>query len=99
MPKLSVSRPPQSDLRAIARYTLERRGATQAVKYAQGLQALFQSLAEHPGLGRACDAIRPGLQRHEHGKYVVFYQLKPDGVRIVRVLHQQMLPVKSHFGL
>jgi plasmid stabilization system protein ParE len=27
----------------------------------------------------------------------VFYRLKPDGIRIVRVLHQQMIPAKPHF--
>jgi hypothetical protein len=26
-----------------------------------------------------------------------FYRLKSDGIRIVRILHQQMIPVKAHF--
>jgi len=42
-------------------------------------------------MGR-CDAISPGLHRHELGKHVVFYRLKPGGIRITRVLHQQMIP-------
>jgi plasmid stabilization system protein ParE len=28
---------------------------------------------------------------------VVFYRLKPEGIRIVRVLHQQMVPANFHF--
>jgi plasmid stabilization system protein ParE len=48
-------------------------------------------------MGRACDAIDSGLRRHEIGTHVVFYRLKPDGIRIVRVLHQQMIPAKSQF--
>jgi plasmid stabilization system protein ParE len=48
-------------------------------------------------MGRACDATSTGLRRHEQGKHVVFYRLKPDGIRIVRVLHQQMIPAKPHF--
>jgi len=38
-----------------------------------------------------------GLRRHEHGKHVVFYRLNRDGIRIVRVLHQQMVPATIHF--
>jgi toxin ParE1/3/4 len=97
LPKYSVSRPAQSDLRTITRYTLERWGAKQALHYAQGLQGCFQTLAETPGIGRSCDAISAGLHRHEQGKHVVFYRLKPEGIRIVRVLHQQMVPANSHF--
>jgi toxin ParE1/3/4 len=84
-------------MRAIARYTFEKWGKEQAVRYAHGLRSCFQILAENPGMGRACDAISSGLHRHELGKHVVFYRLKPGGIRIVRVLHQQMTPVKSHF--
>ena len=97
MPKYSVSRPAQSDLRAIARYTLEKWGAEQAVRCSQGSQSCFQTLAESPGIGRSCDAISAGLHRHEQGKHLVFYRLKPEGIRIVRVLHQQMVPANFHF--
>jgi toxin ParE1/3/4 len=84
-------------MRAIARYTLETWGVDQAVRYAQGLQSSFQFLAENPGIGRACDAISPDLRRHEVGKHVIFYRLKPGGIRIVRVLHQRMNPIQSRF--
>ena len=97
LPKYSVSRPGQSDLRAIARYTHETWGVDQAVRYAQGLQRSFRVLAENPGIGRPCDAIQAGLRRFEVGKHVVFYREKPGGIRIVRVLHQQMIPAKPHF--
>lgn len=98
MPKLTVSRPAQSDLRAIARYTWERWGALQAVKYVQDLEACFRTLAQSPGIGRACDEVSHGLHRHEHVKHVVFYRLKPGGIRVIRVLHHQMLPANSHFA-
>ena len=97
MPKFSVSRPAQSDLRAIARYTVQTWGQSQALRYAQGLDKCFQLLAENAGIGRECDAISSGPRRHEQGKHVVFYRLKPGGIRIIRVLHQQMIPTKSHF--
>jgi toxin ParE1/3/4 len=84
-------------MREIARFTLDSWGVSQAHRYAQGLQAAFQLLAENPKLGRPCDAISSGLHRHEQGKHVIFYRLKPGGVRVVRILHQQMIPTKSHF--
>ena len=97
MGKYSVSRPAQSDMRGILRYTFEQWGKEQAVRYAQGLQGCFQILAESPEAGRACDEISKHLRRHEHGKHVVFYRLNQTGIRIVRVLHGQMVPVKSQF--
>jgi toxin ParE1/3/4 len=84
-------------MRAIAKHTFERWGADQAVHYAHDLQACFQTLADNSGIGRACDAISSELRRHEHGKHVVFYRFKLGGIRIVRVLHQQMVPVKAQF--
>ena len=69
----------------------------QALRYTRDMQACFQLLADNSGIGRACDAISPGLRRHEQGKHVVFYRLKTDGIRVVRVLHQQMVPAKSRF--
>jgi toxin ParE1/3/4 len=85
-------------MREIARFTLERWGVLQARRYAQGLQEDFQLLAENPGIGRVCDAISSGLRGHEQGKHFVFYRLKPGGIRVVRVLRQQMIPTKSHFN-
>jgi toxin ParE1/3/4 len=84
-------------MRAIVRYTVERLGANQAVKYVQGLRACFEVLARNSGIGRACDSVSAGLRRHEHGKHVVFFRTEPGGIRIVRVLHQQMIPAKIHF--
>jgi toxin ParE1/3/4 len=71
------SRRAESDLMEIAQYTLNR---------------CCQQLADNPDLGRACDDIRPGLRRMEHGRHVVFYRQNADGVLISRILHQRMLP-------
>jgi len=84
-------------MRAIARYMLEKWGVAQTVKYAKSLEICFQTLVENQGIGRECNAISSGLRRHEVGKHVVFYRLKPGGIRIVRVLHQQMIPSQPQF--
>jgi len=36
--------------------------------------------------------IRAGLRRMEHGSHVIFYRWLPEGIFIVRVLHERMLP-------
>jgi toxin ParE1/3/4 len=92
-----VSADAQADIDLIAAYTTDTWGMQQTDRYLGQLEDSFQLLAENPRMGRSCDAISSGLRRHEVGKHVVFYRLKPDGIRIVRVLHQQMIPHKPHF--
>ena len=98
MAKFSVAKVAQADLREIARYTLERWGMDQSIQYSRALRTCFQLLAVNPALGRECKTISNGLRRHEQGKHTVFYRVKPGGVRIVRILHQQVIPGKSHFA-
>ncbi len=92
-----VSADAQTDIDLIAAYTTGTWGPQQTDRYLGQLEDSFQLLAENPRMGRPCDAISSGLRRHEHGKHIVFYRLKPGGIRIVRVLHQQMIPAKPHF--
>jgi toxin ParE1/3/4 len=70
--QLRFSRRAEADLLAMGRYTLRTWGEAQTVRYVDGLEACCQTLADHPELGRACDEIRSGLQRMEHGRHVVF---------------------------
>jgi toxin ParE1/3/4 len=82
----------EADLMDIARYTLRRWGEDQTIRYIDGLEAFCRKLAGNPELGRACDDIRPGLRRMEHGRHVVFYRQDAGGVLVSRILHQRMLP-------
>lgn len=75
----------------IAAYTLRTWGADQTIRYLEDLEACCQMLAENPELGRACDNVRPGLRRKEHGLHVVFYRRDAGGVLVSRILHQRML--------
>ena len=97
MPTYSVARLAESDLESIFRFTMKTWGRAQTRRYSKDLRECFQVIADNPSIGRGCDSIRPGLRRHEHGKHVVFYVIEPGGVLIARVLHQQMIPAKSHF--
>jgi toxin ParE1/3/4 len=44
-----------------------------------------------------CDSLSSGLRRFNVEKHVVFYLQRTDGILIVRVLHQRMLPLQSRF--
>jgi len=91
------SRRAEKDLLSIGEYTLQVWGKGQAARYLDSLEKICTTLSDHPELDRLCDEVRPGLRRHEHDKHVVFYRQKPDGILIVRILHQRILPEKYEF--
>jgi toxin ParE1/3/4 len=82
------------DLKAIARQTLKAWGEAQSKRTIQTLLDCFQLAAEEPDLGRPCDFILPGLRRIQNNHHVSFYVPEGDGVRIARVLSEQMLPTE-----
>lgn len=81
----------------IADYTLDTWGEAQANHYLTGFEACFRQLAQAPGMGRACDEIRPGYRRVEHDRHVVIYRADCDGIFISRILHQRMMPKLRNF--
>jgi toxin ParE1/3/4 len=97
MSAYSVARLAEADMRAIIRFTNKTWGRTQTFKYTQDLHAGFQLLADNPSIGRVCNFQATGLRRFERGKHVIFYVPLTDGILIVRVLHQQMVPERSRF--
>lgn len=98
MAAFRFSRRAEVDLLNIARYTLRTWGKAQTASYLGELEAFCQTLADNPALGRACDHIRPGLRRMEHGKHVIFYRRGSTGILVSRILHQGMLPEKHDTG-
>jgi toxin ParE1/3/4 len=93
----SISHEAEADIDRIAAYTTETWGWVQTDRYMGQLEDCFQLLANNPSTGRSCAAIRADLHRFEVGKHVVFYRAEPDGILVVRVLHQQMVPAKAQF--
>jgi toxin ParE1/3/4 len=98
MAAFRFSRRAGADLLSIANYTLRTWGKAQTARYLSELEAFCQTLAGNPALGRACDDIRLGLHRMEHGKHVIFYRRDPTGILVSRILHQSMLPEKHNTG-
>ena len=94
MPQVRISGEAEADIDRIADYTTSTWGWRQTNQYLAKLEDGFDLLAQNPSIGRSCDSIRAGLRRFEIGRHVVFYLPESDGVLVVRVLHQQMLPNK-----
>jgi len=90
--KLRFAARARADLLGIAAYTLAKWGPTQCERYLIALEACCQHLAADPHHGRACDHISAGLLRREQGRHVVFYRVLADGIRVVAILHDRMLP-------
>ena len=84
----------EEDIDGIAAYTTGAWGWRQTDQYLAKLEDGFDLLAHNPAVGRSCDSIYSGLRRFEIGKHAVFYLPEPGGILVVRVLHQQMLPIR-----
>jgi toxin ParE1/3/4 len=85
-----------TDLRSIGRYTQTTWGREQRDRYLAKLDQSFHLLAQEPQLGRACDDIRSGYRKYHVGRHLIFYRMAPDGIEIIRVLHDSM-DIESHF--
>jgi toxin ParE1/3/4 len=89
---LRFSRRAEADILDIGLYTLRKWGEDQAARYIDDLEVCCKMLADNPMTGRACDHIRPGLRRMEHGGHVIFYRRETTGIMVSRILHQGMMP-------
>jgi toxin ParE1/3/4 len=85
----------EDDFLAILTYTLRTWSRSQAEQYIDRIESCCELLAKNPGIGRECGWLAPGLRRVEEGRHVIFYRQDLEGIKIVRVLHQNMLPFRQ----
>jgi len=95
MPLFRLTERAKTDLRAIGRYTQATWGREQRNRYLARLDASFHLLAQEPRRGRACDEIRPRYRTYHVGRHLIFYRESPDGVEIIRILHDRM-DIETH---
>lgn len=86
-----------ADLIDIQRYTLEKWGKAQSVKYLESLHKTAQLLAENPLMGKTRPDVKKTAYSFAHHEHVVYYAVKPGSIVIFAVLHQTMLP-KPHLA-
>lgn len=86
MKRLILSRAARSDLIEIWEYiALENERAASRVR--REIIARFDKLLRFPEMGRRRDELKKGLRSFPVKKYIVFYFIIDDGVKIARVLH------------
>ncbi|MFC6669711.1 type II toxin-antitoxin system RelE/ParE family toxin [Marinobacterium aestuariivivens] len=87
------------DFAAIYEYTLLNFGARQADVYTDDLESTFRLLSSSPLMGQECREIADGVRRHDHQRHAIFYRRREHDIFIVRILHQQMEPMRHFFEL
>ena len=89
--KYVISVKAKEDIKSIAKYTLEKFGENQSLKYASGLKRILEELARNPDIGKRYVAVKNQmLLRFRYKSHVVFYHIIQEGIFIVRVLGGRM---------
>ena len=89
----------RADLAAIAEYSRETWGATQATAFVSLISARMAWLAEMPGVGRPRPELRPGTRCFPESDYLIYYRAGEDGIVVLRVRHQSRDPIKHESEL
>ena len=98
----------EADLLDILAYTADKFGWVQRRRYAELIEAAIALVVENPERPSSTPRsdILPGLRAfpvHLAGRrvggaaHVLFYRAGPDGIRILRILHDSMDPAR-HLG-
>lgn len=93
-PRYQFTNKAERDLGGIIDYTVQEWGVSQANTYLDGLESRAQLLAENPNLGMAREILSGGLLSFPYESHILYYKKHARGIVIVRILHQQMDPVK-----
>ena len=93
-PRYQFTDKAERDLEGIIDYTVQQWGASQADTYLDGLETRAQLLADNPDLGAKRQALSEGLLSFPYESHILYYMKQPGGITIVRVLHQNMDPLK-----
>ena len=88
-----------ADFAAIYEYSLLNFGVLQADLYTEQLESTFQLLVNSPLMGHECPEIGVAVRRHHHLQHAIFYRQREHDIFIIRILHQQMHPLKHFFEL
>lgn len=89
MKQYRLTRRSDRDLFEILLYGINQFGRAQSEAYSGRLLSCFQLLAANPLIGRSSPVIGEGVRRHEHGSHIILYEVIPDGVLILAVVHRR----------
>lgn len=87
------------DFTAIYEYTLLNFGVLQADAYTENLESTLRLLANSPLMGHECPKIADHVRQHDHQRHAIFYRRREQDIFVIRILHQQMEPMRHFFEL
>ena len=87
---VKISELASCDIDLIIDYTIENFGADAMIKYHESLEVCFDTINKNPKIGIKSDYIIKDYYRFNHRSHVIFYQILPKDILIVRVLHKSM---------
>jgi toxin ParE1/3/4 len=85
-----LSRRAQRDIRLILARTREEWGEEQEARYAEALRRALLMLSDFPESGRAREELGPGYRALVVERHILFYQVLPNRVFVVRILSGRM---------
>ena len=80
----------KTDLVDIWAETYRQWGEAQADRYLDDVERALQGLIANPQLGSDCSDLLQGARKLITGRHLVFYEVDPDKISVIRVLHQSM---------
>ena len=90
MREIHHSQAAKSDLVDIWVETDRQWGAAQADRYLDDIDRALKGLIANPQLGSDCSDLQQGARKLITGRHLVFYEVDPDRIFVIRVLHQSM---------
>ncbi|WP_255417400.1 type II toxin-antitoxin system RelE/ParE family toxin [Pseudorhodobacter sp. E13] len=65
-------------------------GEAQADRYLDDIERALKGLIANPQMGSDCSDLLQGARKLITGRHLVFYEVDPDRIFVIRVLHQSM---------
>ena len=91
MPKLVISERARADIKEISRYTQDRWGREQRIRYLEGFSVSLSGLLASRNIGKPRFEFGAGIRISLSGKHIIFFRRDDAGnIEVIRILHQSM---------
>ena len=84
----------EDDLKTILSYSFENFGLDRAEKYYLGLKKCCALIGDYPEIGRLRPDIDPLTRSFVHESHVIYYEIQPKRVFILRFLGEKQDPMR-----
>ena len=92
--KILLSVDAEKDIEEIYCYSVSNFGENQAELYYSGLTGHFAYIAGNPNTGSNFSFVKENVFRSNYESHAIYYRQGKSEILILRVLHQQMDPVR-----